>query len=192
MANYIYTDKDINALVNTLERWKKRLKEDKKNLINANKSKVDKNITYHSNEVKYSIGRIADIKKSLAQAQSHKQSSKKTEAASVKRTSKNKALKHSNAVAISKLDMFEKSNPDLFKKTSPKRKVAPKRKKIAQGTKKIAKKAKTAKTASNKAAAVKKSLSILELNVKHLLAEFDKIDAKKLKTINRAKSRSKR
>jgi len=187
---HIYKKSDVNMLVGALERWKKQHSNDIASLKKANTTTIQSDKDFYTKEVAHDKERIADVKKSLAQARSAKEPSKKMKRTYLKGKKKGERmtgakitkaeLKQSNNVAMSKLDMFEKSNPDLFKKTSPKRKVAVKRKKIAPGTKKIAN---SVKTASTKVAAVRKSLTILQKNVKTLLAEFNKKDAKKAKSV---------
>ncbi len=139
--------------------------------------------------------------KSKAPAKKKVAPKRKKVASGVKKTKKEsmlkQAIKASNPFAIKRKINFAVEHPEVIlnptsmlkKDVKPaKKKAAPKRKKFAPGVKKTGPKMKTVKTASTKAAAVSKSMTILQRNVKNLLSEFKKKDSLDVKITKAAKS----
>lgn len=134
-----YTSKDIPILEDAHKRWNDTLNQDKKNLELAKKKGDAQDIEYHRKELAWSTERLKDVLNSLTLAR--KNSSKPLASKSKKRRTHKKSisaseLKQSNDVVAAKLEMFENSNPHLFKSkpvVSKKRKTT--RKTVKNGKK---------------------------------------------------------
>ena len=98
------------------------------------------------------------------------------------------AFKASNPFAIKRKIKFAKDHPDVLLNPLSILKKTPGAKKTTPGVNKIKPKTKTVKTASTKAAAVRRTLTILQRNVNTLLKEFKQMDALDAKIAKAAKS----